>query len=62
MKPSTLPANDTLPNDDALRPSIQSSICLADTTGTPRACADATIADQPSDVAESVCMFAVNTP
>ena len=34
--PSTLPANDTLPNDDALRASIHVSICRAETSGTPR--------------------------
>src|SRR5262245_4652205 len=35
-------------NDDPLRPSSHVSICRADTTGTPRASADVTIASEPA--------------
>src|SRR5947209_18233606 len=43
-------------------PSSQVSICLAETTGTPWACAEAMIASEPGDAAWSVCMLAQNTP
>ena len=48
--------------DEAFLPSIHSSICSAETMGTPRALADATMASEPAWTAVSVCMFAVNTP
>src|SRR6478672_7253620 len=51
-----------VPNDEPLRPSSQSSICFEDTMGTPRACAEATMASDPACTALSVCMLVVNTP
>ena len=62
VKDSWFPAYETPPNDDAFRPSSQSSICRAVTTGTLRACASATIAFAPACTLWSVCMFVVNTP
>src|SRR5262245_12447615 len=62
LKVSTLPLHVIDWNDDPLRPSSQVSIWRALTTGTPRDCADATIASDPidpSDGLKSVCMFAV---
>src|SRR4051794_18835401 len=50
---------------EPFRPSSQSSICFAVTTGTPCAFAELTIdVDQISGLLslKSVCMFAVNTP
>ena len=35
-------------NDEPLRPSSQVSICRAETTGTPRACAEAMMASEPA--------------
>ena len=49
-------------NDEASRPSSQVSIWRPETTGTPWACADATMASDPLEAALSVCMFAVKTP
>ena len=60
LKPFAI--HDSAPNDEPLRPSIQFSICLAETTGTPCACAEATMASEPAWGHESKCMFAVNTP
>ena len=59
-KVSTLHAIE--PKAAPLRPSSQSSIWRADTIGTPRACADATMASEPSEASLSVCMLAVKTP
>ena len=59
---STLLLNPRPAKADTLRPSSQFSICLAETTGTPRALAAATIASAPGCCGESVCMFAVKTP
>lgn len=50
------------PKEELLRPSNQVNICWADTTGTPRACAEAMMASAPSDCTESWCIFAVNAP
>jgi hypothetical protein len=36
-------------NEEEFRPSSQVNICNAETTGTPCACAEATIASAPSD-------------
>src|SRR5690242_19464706 len=55
-------ADETLANDELLRPSSQVSIWPAETTGTPRATAASTIACAPGCGEESVCMFAVNAP
>jgi len=49
-------------NDEPLRPSSQASSCFALTTGTPRAFAEATIAEAWLSVDPSAWMFAVNTP
>ena len=62
LKVRTWLFHDGAPNEEALRPSSQSSIWRALTDGTLRACADATIASAPLLIALSVCMFAVNTP
>ena len=62
MKLNTLTFQPRLPNDEPLRPSIQASICFADTTGTPCACADCTTRSEPALGQKSKCMFAVNTP
>src|SRR4051812_1478945 len=58
----TCELHETEPNDASLRASSHASICRAETIGTCRACADATMASAPSLVALSVCMLAVNTP
>ena len=50
------------PNAVAFRPSTHVSNWLADTTGTPRACADATMAWEPGCTAVSVCMLATKAP
>ena len=57
-----LPVQEKPPKDELLRPSTQSSICFAETTGTLRLNADATIASEPAEAESSVCMFAVKTP
>ena len=57
-----VPVHEKPPKDELLRPSTQSSICLAETTGTLRLNAEATIASEPADATWSVCMFAVKTP
>ncbi len=62
LKLSLFALKEIAPNEDWLRPSSHCSICLAETTGTPRAWAEATIAFAPSLTALSVCMFAVKTP
>jgi hypothetical protein len=62
------PLNDRPENDDWSRPSSQVSICLADTTGTPRARAASMTSlargwppPGVSIFSASVCMFAVTT-
>ena len=50
------------PYVEPFRPSIQSSICLPLTIGTPLALAEAISASFCGMVAESVCMLAVNAP
>jgi hypothetical protein len=62
LKFRVLLLHDRDPKDDELRPSSQVNICRADTTGTPRAWAEAMIASAPSDCTESLCIFAVNAP
>ena len=64
LKRSRPPLKPTSRKDDPLRPSSQSSICSAETTGTPRAFAAATMAAAPGcgTFAASVCMLAVKTP
>ena len=49
VKLSVPPLNAIAPKLDALRPSSQVSICLAETSGTPRARADVTTASATSD-------------
>src|SRR5262245_42641913 len=61
-KPSVLPLQLTLPNAEPLRPSSHVSICLDDTTGTPRATAEPTIAFEPGWFSVSKCMLAQNAP
>ena len=51
-----------LPKEELFLASSHVSICLADITGTCLACADAIIASAPALVAESLCIFVVNTP
>ncbi len=62
LKLSLLPLQEIPSKEDWLRPSSHCSICWAETTGTPRDCAEATIASEPALEALSVCMFAVKTP
>ena len=62
MKSSLLPFQVSELNEDPLRPSSQWSIWRAETTGTPRDSAEATIASEPRLEALSVCMLAVKTP
>ena len=62
VKWSLWPLQSMPPKEDWLRPSSQVSICRAETIGTPRARAEATIASEPAEVASSVCMLAVKTP
>ena len=61
-KVSTPPLQVMSWNDEPLRPSSQVSICFAETTGTPRAFAEATIAAAWLSVEPSVWMFAVKAP
>ena len=61
-KVSTPPLQERPWNDEPLRPSSQVSICFAETTGTPRACAELTMAAAWSSVAPSVWMLATNAP
>src|ERR1044071_381761 len=56
------PEYEMFPNDELFRPSNQPSICFAETTGTPWARADATIASEPEEEALSVCILAVKAP
>ncbi len=49
-------------SDDDSRPLVQSSSCLAEITGTPRAWAAAMIASDSEDVAESVWILATKAP
>ena len=49
-------------SDDVSRPLVQSSSCLAEMTGTPRAWAAATIASDSVDAATSVWMLATKAP
>jgi hypothetical protein len=62
VNPSVLPLQFTLANAEPLRPSTHVSICFDDTTGTPRACAEPTIAFEPGWLAVSKCMLAQNAP
>jgi hypothetical protein len=65
VKESVLPLQESEPNEEPLRPSSQSSIWVAVTTGTPRAWAAATMAAEPAAATllpTSVCMLAVTTP
>ena len=62
LKLSAFPLQARSANDEPFRPSSQSSICFAETTGTPCACADATTASEPACGEVSKCMFVVNTP
>src|SRR5882672_4458122 len=62
VKLSLSPLQPIDPNEDWLRPSSQVNIWRAETIGTPRAWAEATIASDPADAASSVCMLAVKTP
>src|SRR5215831_2683186 len=62
LKLSWLPLQARLPNEEPFRPSSHVSICFAETTGTPCACAEATTASEPGCGEESKCMFVVNTP
>ena len=52
----------TFPNEEPLRPSSQSSIWAADTTGTPRSWAEATMSLAFTWSPWSECMLAVTTP
>jgi hypothetical protein len=62
LKLSWFPLQARPANDELFRPSSQVSICFADTTGTPCACAEATTASEPGCGDVSKCMFVVNTP
>ena len=62
VKPRTPPLHESEPNDEASRPSSHCSIWRPETTGTPRALAEAMIASDPLDAAVSVCILAVNAP
>src|SRR3954466_6050578 len=62
VKPREPPFQENPLKDEAFLPSTQSSICFADTTGTLRALAEATIASDPAELTWSVCMFTVKTP
>ena len=62
MKLSLFPLHASPPNEEPLRPSSHVSICCADTTGTPCAWADATMASEPGCGDDSRCMFVVKTP
>ncbi len=59
VKVSTLANHDCALNDDALRASSQVSICRAETTGTPCALAEATVAEASVEAATSVCALMV---
>ena len=52
----------TFEKDEPLRPSSQSSSCSADTTGTPRSCAAATMSLAATWSPLSECMFTVKAP
>ena len=45
-----IPFHENALKDEAFRPSTQSSICFAETTGTLRASAEATIASEPAEL------------
>ncbi len=62
VKFSVFPLHERPRKEELFRPSTQSSICLAETIGTLRACAEATIASEPGVTALSVCMFTVKIP
>src|SRR5436190_1177283 len=59
LKFSLLPSQANDPNEEALRPSGQFSICTLETIGTPRACADATTARASKESGKSVCALMV---
>ena len=62
LKVSVLALQAMSAYEEAFRPSIQVSICLPLTIGTPRACAEVISASFSGIVAASVCMFAVKAP
>jgi hypothetical protein len=62
VKLNVLPFQNNEPNDEELRPSSHCSICNEETMGTPRDCAEDTIASDPADAMLSVCILAVKAP
>jgi hypothetical protein len=56
---SVVPFQAKVPNDDELRPSSQFSICRLETTGTPRAVADAITVVDSGMIATSVWALTV---
>ena len=62
LKVSLFPLMARLSNEDALRPSVQVSSCLAEITGTPRALAAAMICALIASLLPSLWMLATNVP
>src|SRR3954468_21554834 len=62
LKLSAPPDQPNAENDERSRPLTQSSSCLAETIGTPRVWAEATMACESLEAALSVWMFMTNAP